>query len=54
MGLKELRVWGQRIIITAGSGIPDPMAILYYKNDPNVIVITRDGRRWKGGEIIGN
>lgn len=41
-----------RMFITAGTGIPDPIAILYSKNDPGLIVVTRDGRRWRGGEVI--
>lgn len=52
MGVNAITIFGTRFVITAGSGIPDPIAILYYKNDPNVVVVTRDGKRWRGGEII--
>ena len=42
-----------RMFITAGTGIPDAMAVQCFKEfDPELIVVTRDGQKWKGGEII--
>ena len=33
-----------------GSGVPDGMAVEYFKDNPSVIVVTRDGKKWRKGK----
>ena len=39
------------IFYTAGTGVPDELAVEYYKNS-NQLVMTRDGTMWKRGEKV--
>jgi len=39
------------VFFTGGTGIPDEMAIEYWK-DSNVIVVTRDGTQYQYGKIL--
>ena len=41
-----------RFFITDGTGVPDDVAVQYFKNNPWVIVVTRDNKRWKGGVLV--
>ena len=47
--MDEIHDDGVRRFWTGGTGIPDEIAIKYWK-DTNVIVVTRDGKEWLHGK----
>jgi hypothetical protein len=53
--VNKLRDWpphtGPYHFWTAGTGIPDEMAIEYWK-DTNIIVVTRDGKKYQRGKLL--
>lgn len=41
-----------RYFWAGGTGIPDEMAVEYFKDNPSVIVVTRDGKEWRCGKEV--
>lgn len=39
-----------RHFFAGGTGIPDDMAVDFFKDNPSIIVVTRDGRKWRNGK----
>lgn len=39
-----------RYFYAGGTGIPDDMAVDFFKDNPSIIVVTRDGKKWRRGQ----
>ena len=42
---------GARYFFAAGTGVTDKLAIEFFKDSTDVIVVDRAGRQWRKGEI---
>ena len=35
-----------------GTGVPDGMLVEYFKDNPGIVVITGDGKKWRRGKEV--